>query len=204
MLKYIRKITISFLNKVFGKRISCLIELKYDRLKAGLLFLFIICVGKFPSQALRRAIYIHILGVHMGKKAVIYGGSEIRSPGNLIIGDFSIIGHKAILDARGGLTIGINVNLSTGVWIWTEQHIPQDPDFKTIRAPVIIKDYAWLSTRSIILPGVTIGRGAVVAAGAVVTKDVPDYAIVAGVPAKIMGKRREDLRYNLGEFIPFI
>jgi maltose O-acetyltransferase len=129
--------------------------------------------------------------------AVIYGGAEIRSPRRIAIGEHTIVGHRAILDGRYGLEIGRNVNLSTGVWIWTAQHDPQSPDFDSKGAPVIIEDYAWVSSRCVILPGTRVGEGAVVAAGAVVTEDVPPYTIVGGVPASVIGRRTHDLRYEL-------
>ncbi len=171
---------------------------------SGFIFYLILLTGKIPSQRIRIFIYRRLLKVRMGNKVVIYGGAEIRSPRLLSIGDYSTVGHYAILDARKEIEIGKNVNLSTGVWIWTLQHDPQDPDFKTKGGKVIIKDYAWISCRATILPGVTIGEGAVVAAGAVVTKDVPDYSIVAGVPAEVIGTRAKNLRYQLGAYIPFV
>ena len=90
----------------------------------------------------------------MGRTTVIYGGAEIRAPEKVTIGEHTIIGHHAILDGRSGLTIGSNVNLSTGVWIWTLQHDPQSPKFVLSGAPVVVEDYAWLSCRTVILPGV--------------------------------------------------
>jgi acetyltransferase-like isoleucine patch superfamily enzyme len=89
------------------------------------------------------------------------------------------------------------------VWIWTLEHDPQSPAFATTGGPVVIEDYAWVSCRTVILPNVRIGRGAVVAAGAVVTRDVPDYAIVGGVPAKVIGERSRDLNYELSWYQPF-
>jgi len=72
-------------------------------------------------------------------------------------------------------------------------------DFKAVNAPVEIEDYVFIGPRVIILPGVKVGRGAVVAAGAVVTKDVEPMAIVGGVPAKEIGKRElAELNYKLG------
>jgi len=62
---------------------------------------------------------------------------------------------------------------------------------------VVVGDYVWIGARATILPGVTIGRGAVVAAGALVSRDVPPYAVVGGVPAKVIGERARDLRYTL-------
>ena len=84
-----------------------------------------------------------------------------------------------------------------GVWIWTMEHDPQDSYYGVKGGAVTIEDYAWISCRVVILPGVTIGKGAVVAAGAVVTKDVAPYTIVGGVPAKKIGTRTKDLRYQL-------
>lgn len=77
------------------------------------------------------------------------------------------------------------------------QHDPQDPLYQGVGGPVVIEDYAWLSCRTVILPGVTIGKGAVVAAGAVVTKDIEPYSIVGGVPAVEIGVRTKDLQYEL-------
>ena len=130
--------------------------------------------------------------------AVIYGGSEIRSPFNIEIKDGAIIGDNSILDGRYGIVIGKNANLSTGVWIWTLQHNPQSPDFSCSggAGQVIIGDRAWISCRVVILPGVTIGEGAVVAAGSVVTKSLDPFTINAGIPAKKIGDRNPALRYE--------
>lgn len=105
-----------------------------------------------------------------------------------------------MLDGRGTLKIGDNVDIAQEVNIWTEDHDYNSPSFKSQVKPVFIEDYVWIATRATILPGVTIGKGAVVACGAVVTKDVPPLAIVAGVPAKIIGYRKEEaLQYKLGD-----
>jgi acetyltransferase-like isoleucine patch superfamily enzyme len=109
------------------------------------------------------------------------------------------------LDARSGLTIGENVNLSNEVMIWSLHHDYNDPDFAAIGAPVIIEDYAWLCSRCIILPGVTIGKGAVVAAGAVVSRNVLPYTVVGGIPAKVIASRSSNLTYQLGKgIVPII
>jgi acetyltransferase-like isoleucine patch superfamily enzyme len=133
------------------------------------------------------------------------GGAEIRAPKNITIQAYTIIGNNVILDGRAGITIGSKVNLSSEVAIWTVQHDPQAADFGIKSGKVVVEDYAWLSFRSVVLPGVTIGEGAVVAACAVVTKDVEPYTIVAGIPAKKIGERNRDLNYTLAEgYIPFI
>lgn len=174
-----------------------------NRYRNGLKFLLLLLCGLIPSHRFRKFLYIRIFGLRIHASAVIYGGAEIRNPRDIVIGKNSIIGHSAILDGRNGLTVGDNVNMSTGVWIWTMEHDPQDPLFAPKGGPVFIEDYAWISCRTIILPNTRIGRGAVVCAGAVVTRDVPPYAIVGGVPARIIGQRTRDLTYQLGTYEHF-
>lgn len=158
--------------------------------------------GYIPSQTVRNAGY-RACGMAIGRGTVIYHGCEIRAPGNVRVGSWTSIGDHAILDGRGGLTIGDSVNFSTGVWVWTAEHGVNDPGFAYSAAPVVIEDYAWISCRAVILPGVTVGRGAVVAAGAVVTKSVAPYDIVGGVPAKAIGRRSTDLDYKLTSGLAF-
>lgn len=158
--------------------------------------------GLLPSHHIRNFIYSRIFGVQLGKGAVIHYGAEIRSHTKLIIAQNTKIGDKSILDARNGIEIGKNVNFSTGVQIWTEQHDHRDPWFRCISGPhfkVKIGDRAWIGPRVTILHSVNIGEGAVVAAGSVVTKDVPSFAIVAGIPAKVIGERNRNLEYILDE-----
>ncbi len=155
-------------------------------------------LSKIPSHHIRDFVYRHICGLNLEKKAVVYYGAEIRSPSNIWIGKGSIIGDNSILDGRNGIRIGENVVFASNVRIWTEQHDHRDSWFRceTQRHdPVIIDDRAWIGSHTVILHSVHIGEGAVVAAGAVVTHNVPPYAIVAGVPAKVIGERNHDLRY---------
>jgi len=178
---------------------------EWFRHREGLRHLGLLAIGHVPSQHARMAAY-RAAGMSLGRDVVIYGGAEVRDPSGIHIGAGSIVGHRAILDGRCGIDMGENVNLSTGVWIWTMQHDPASSSFGTNSGAVTIGDHAWLSARAQILPGVTIGRGAVVAAGAVVTHDVPEYTIVGGVPARPIGERPRDLAYSLAAFpfLPFI
>lgn len=153
-------------------------------------------VAHLPVHAARVGL-LRGWGADVASTATLYHGFQVRAAGNLRIGERTSIGENAILDARGGLTIGVDVNLSTAVNIWTAQHGWNDPEFAYEWAPVTIGDRAWISTRVTILPGVTIGEGAVVAAGAVVAKDVAPYTLVGGVPAKRIADRRRDLTYRL-------
>jgi len=164
----------------------------------GLGFYFLHIALKFPSQAFRKFI-LKINGTSFGKDVALYGGAEVRNPKGLVIGSNTSIGHDAILDARSGLEIGSHVNLSSQVMIWSLQHDYRCPNFSCIGGKVIIGDYVWLGPRTIILPGVTIGEGAVVCAGAVVTKSVEPYAVVAGIPAvKKTERPRNKFNYKPG------
>ncbi len=152
-------------------------------------------VGYVPCHIFRKTLY-RICGVRIGKNTSFHWRTRFFKPGRLFVGNNSIIGNDAMLDARNGIRIGDNVSLSMGVWIWTMEHDTQDPFYGLKGGPVIIEDYAWIS-RVVIMPDVTVGKGAVVAAGAVVTKDVAPYTIVGGVPAEKIGARTKDLRYRL-------
>lgn len=134
----------------------------------------------------------------VGRDCFFAMGVETRRGKNIILGNHCIINKNVLLDGRGGtLTLGDNVDIAQEVNIWTLSHDPND-DFHTTRgADVTIEDYVWIASRATILPGIRVGRGAVVAAGSVVTKDVPPRSIVAGVPAKVIGQRTSELSYTL-------
>ena len=124
------------------------------------------------------------------------GGGIIRTPYKITIGENTVIGDNCKLDGRGNLKIGKNCNISSDVKIWTAQHDSKSPLFDYVKEPVIIGDYCWISSDVIILPGVTIGDGCVIAAGAVVSKNCEPYGFYAGVPAKRVKERTKDLRYS--------
>lgn len=172
----------------------------FNKLKGACLYMACGAIGYFPFHTLR-IFFLRMLKAKIGSRTGVYRGFEVRSPWKLRIGSGSIIGHGALLDARCGLTIGDSVNLSNEVMIWTLHHDYNDSGFGQTGAPVVIGNYAWICSRAIILPGVTIGEGAVVAAGAVVTRDVAPYTVVGGVPAKAIAKRNENLNYDLGDAI---
>jgi acetyltransferase-like isoleucine patch superfamily enzyme len=142
------------------------------------------------------------LGLRIGKGATILMSTEMHRAEDLTIGEHTVINQHCLLDGRDGLTIGANVNISSHVLLVAGTHDVNDgKSFSGSALRIVIEDHAWLCTRSTILPGVTIGRGAVVAAGAVVTKSVPEFTIVAGVPARKIGDRERHLTYELGYFI---
>lgn len=172
------------------------------RLLEGLEFLWHRFSGVIPSQIIRKLMF-RLAGGVSGPKTVFYGGTEIRCARKIEIGGHTSIGHQCILDGRGGLRIGNSVNISSGAWIWTAEHAVHSSSFEATVASVVIEDYAWISGRVVILPGITIGKGAVVATGAVVTKSVDPFVIVGGIPAKPIGQREQNLDYKLGSCMPF-
>jgi len=161
-------------------------------------------ISYIPSQTLRWACYRYLLRMKLDRTSVIYSGVEVRNGWKITIGKNSVVGNDSLLDGRRGITLGENVNISSGVWIWSLHHDTQSPDFDAVGGRVVIDDRAWICSRATILPGIHIGEGAVVAAGAVVTKDVPAFTIVGGIPAKYIGDRNRDLRYTLDYIVPFI
>lgn len=128
----------------------------------------------------------------------IFRNVDLRSPYRISIGKHCNINKNCVLDGRGELSIGNNVDIAQDVYIWTEEHDYNSPTYSARIAPVIIEDYVWIASRATILPGVKIGRGSVIACGAIVTKDIPPLSIVAGVPAKIIGERINNFNYKLG------
>jgi acetyltransferase-like isoleucine patch superfamily enzyme len=136
--------------------------------------------------------------VTIGKHAIIrpsniYGGAI---GAGLSVGNHSNIGPYSYIGCSGKITIGNNVMISPRVSIYAENHVFDNPEILmkeqgVTQAPVIIEDDCWIASNSIILAGVTIGKGSVIAAGSVVTKSVPPYSVVAGVPAKVIKQRNK-------------
>jgi maltose O-acetyltransferase len=153
--------------------------------------------GQLPFNALRLFLYRHLFGVTIAKGVRIEGGCTIWGPKRVTIGAGSVINRDVILDGRFPLTIGSHASISTRSMILTLEHDLSDEEFRALGAPVQIGDRAFIGTGAIILPGVTIGEGSAVAAGAVVTKDVDPFTIVGGVPARPIGKRPENIRYKM-------
>lgn len=155
-----------------------------------------------PSYRIRHSYYRYMMKIKIGKGSSIHMGVFIFE-NNLTIGSDSCINRNCHLDSRGQILIGNNVSISPECVLITGSHSVNSRDFDYITGTIIINDYVWLGTRALILPNIEIGKGAVICAGAVVTKNVKPYTIVAGVPAKEIGKRTEDLNYNNKWFMPF-
>jgi acetyltransferase-like isoleucine patch superfamily enzyme len=167
-------------------------------------------VAHVPSFALRRAWYRRVLGarvgrgagVHLGCHIWFYGPGQVRRDG-LVLGERTRINRDCCLDVRGSLWIGEDVSVSPEVTVLTASHRLDAPDFPVETRAVRIEDHVWIGTRAMVMPGVTLGRGSVVCAGAVVTRDVPPLTVGAGVPARPVGERPAGAaRYRLDTAFP--
>ena len=155
-----------------------------------------------PSWRCRRFV-MRRLKMHIGEGTFIMKRNYIMTPQQLTIGSHSHINHGCTIDARGGITIGNSVSVSHNVSIMSGGHDYDTPDFRGRFLPIRIGDFVWIGNNAVVLQGVTIGHGAVVCAGAVVTKDVEPYSVVAGVPARKIKERRHQLNYHCKGFTPF-
>lgn len=157
---------------------------------------FNLLVTHLPGHWLRLA-WLRALGARVGRGTTIFRGTTVIGAQHLVLGERVQIGFRVVLDARGGLTVGEDVLLSSDSQLLTANHDITSDDFERQVAPIVIADHAWVATRAIVLAGVTIGRGAVVAAGGVATRDVAPRTVVGGVPARELGERTGGLGYRL-------
>ena len=152
-------------------------------------------ISHVPSYTLRYYWYRRVLGWDIGPGAAILMGQYIQMNGirtsgrRVSIGSGTVINQRCLIFTPSGLIIGNNVSISAEVALITGAHDINDPSFPSDYRPIIIDDYVWIGIRAVILQGVTIGRGAVVMAGAVVTRDVEPFTVVGGVPAKPIAER---------------
>ena len=159
-------------------------------------------IGKIPFYGIRHFYYRKILGIKVGKGSSIHMGAFFIES-NFSMGLNSVVNRNCHLDCRGGVVLGSNVSVSPECMLITGSHVVDSPDFSYTDGQIIINDYVWIGTRAMILPNVELGEGAIVCAGAVVTRDVKPYSIVGGVPAREIGKRSNNLSYKCNYFIPF-
>jgi acetyltransferase-like isoleucine patch superfamily enzyme len=135
-----------------------------------------------------------VWGASIGRRVVYYSGVRIFSGRNLVVGDDVDFAKGVMVTTEGGVTIGDRVLLGYGTQILSSNHrVPSKSerifDAGHVKKPVVIESDVWVGANCIILPGVTVGNGAVVAAGSVVTKSVPPMVYVGGVPAKVIKMR---------------
>lgn len=156
-------------------------------------------VGYVPIHSIRKIFYI-ASGIDMNFfSSTIHMGANFFKPYNIQIGKDTIVGDHCFLDGRDKLKIGNHVGIASQVLIYNDQHNLHSNNYENSYGPVEIEDYVFIGPRVIILPNVTIHKGAAVAAGAVVTKDIPENEIWGGIPAKKIGDREtKNFTYKLG------
>jgi maltose O-acetyltransferase len=149
-----------------------------------------------PGFKMRKLFFRYLLENEIPNSSALHVGIDIYYVGGITIGCNSVVNKFVALDGRGGIIIGDQVSISAYCKILTGYHDPDDTNFQYKTKEVVIEDYVWIGTGALILPGVTLKRGCVVAAGSVVTKDVGPYEIVGGNPAKFIRRRNENLQYS--------
>lgn len=162
------------------------------------LFLIHIVSLHIPSWTIRKLV-LEFSGLKLGKGTVLHMGCKFFDPRNIVIGYDTKIGDRTFLDGRDKLTIGNHVDIASEVMVYNSEHDIESTTFEAKNEPVTIGDHVFIGPRAIILPGITIGQGAIIAAGAVVTNKVEPFSVVAGVPAKkIADRKNKNLTYSLG------
>lgn len=173
------------------------------RLDSYLLDFTLMClhlITYVPSHTIRNLVW-RAVGIKLGKNSTLHTGVRVYDPRNIKVGEGTIIGYHCLLDGRGELKIGNHTDIASEVMIYNSQHDIRSPEFSPTTKPVTIGNYVFVGPRAIILPGVRIHNNAVVAAGAIVTKDVEEGMVVAGSPAKVIGERGlANPNYRLGRF----
>lgn len=149
-----------------------------------------------PIRIIRKIWLRFFMHSKIGKKTYIDMGCYYMCPFKLSVGNYTHINRECFLDCRGSIEIGNRVSISHRVNLVTGSHDINSSANDYISKPIKIEDYVFIGFGATILQGVTIGKGAVICAGACVTKNVAPYAVVGGIPAKVIRNRRHELNYK--------
>ncbi len=149
----------------------------------------IVASAWIPSSSLRVAL-LRVFGATIGERVVIKPSVEVKYPWHLVIGDDCWIGEHVWIDNLTTVRIESNVCVSQGAYLCTGNHDWSDEKFGLITSPIELAEGSWAGAKCVLTPGAALGRGAVAAAGSVITGKVPDGQVYAGNPAKFVKVRR--------------
>jgi acetyltransferase-like isoleucine patch superfamily enzyme len=186
--------------KAWLKKNAFLRWMKYVS-KAFAYYLYNHLVTKIPFYTVRHFYLQYLLGIKIGKKTAIHMGCFFTG-NNIAFGSNTVVNRNCYFDGRVGLEIGSNVSISPECYLLSLSHDVNSKTFETTGGLVRIEDNCWLGARVMILPHVTLHKGSVVGAGSVVTKSVPSFTVVGGIPARKIADRSQDIAYTLSYF-PF-
>ena len=167
--------------------------------EAKVLALWFLCTLPRGPGVWARGRFLGLFLARLGEGTVIQDNLRVNSPENVSIGAHCSFGEDIFITGGGGVTIGDYVGLGPDVKIWSVNHRFADPDIPWMlqgyeKSPVVIEDDVWLGANTFVKPGITVGKGAIVSAGTILSKSVPPFSIVAGNPGRVVGwrKRPED------------
>lgn len=164
---------------------------------SGLAYVYNGFVGRFPSHLVRE-VYLRGYLAAYGDGTSVQMGCSFLNGRKVRLGERNVVNFGCLFDGRQfKITTGSDVSIGPEATILTLGHDPQSTDMVVRGGDVCVCDRVWIGYRALVLPGVTISEGAVVGAGAVVTKNVEPYSIVAGNPARVIGQRNRELSYSL-------
>lgn len=159
------------------------------------LFLWFIChIPRGMGVRIRRRLLRAFLA-RLGEGTVVRAGFGISNPEKVSIGSHCNFAPGVFITGGGGVTIGDYVGLGPDVKIWSINHRFEDPDTPWLKrgwdkTPAVIEGDVWVGANCFVMPGITIGRGAILSAGTILMKSVPPFAIVAGNPGRVVGWRK--------------
>jgi acetyltransferase-like isoleucine patch superfamily enzyme len=175
------------------------------RMECKSLALVVVCAVPTGAGIWLRARCLPLFLQRLGRHCTLQAGLRVANPEKVSIGAHCNFGVDVFITGGGGVTIGDWVGLGPDVKIWSVNHRYADPDRPWLlqgwdRSPVVIEDDVWLGANVFVMPGVTIGKGAIVSACALVNKSVPPYAIVVGNPARVVSWRKRPVE-SAGETV---
>jgi len=155
----------------------------------GVAWLLLMRPSPRPFHAWRRWV-LRAFGAQLGPNCRIYAKAEIWAPWNLICGDAVIIANGVVVYNPLPIRIGWHGVVSQQAFLCGATHDMDDPAFPMVSSPITLGAYAWVCARATVCPGVNLGEGAVLGLGSVATRDIPPWAVHAGVPARFVRERK--------------